>query len=300
MIIMSRSHFHSSILIGLLALSFVSVSDAQIPDRVTILVDAFGKPSRMRMDWGYSALVEYKGKRILFDTGNSSDIFGHNVKQLGVDLTRLDFVVISHRHGDHTAGLHHLRKVNPKVKIYTPVDEHFGGPTPRAFFENAEQSLPPDMRYFGGSLPADIPHGSAWKDIKFDQVRNTVEVMPGVRLVQTTSQVPGFAGMQELSLSLDTSSGQVLLVGCSHSSIETILESAVKINERVRMLFGGLHWVTTSRENVDRVTDLLRGKWRVEFIAPGHCTGEHGFASLRKKFGDKYLFAGVGTAVSIR
>ena len=90
---------------------------ARSVNRVTILVDAFGKPSALKMDWGFSAFVEYEGKRVLFDTGNNAEIFAHNVKALGIDLTRLDFVVISHRHGDHTSGLHHLLKINPGVKI---------------------------------------------------------------------------------------------------------------------------------------------------------------------------------------
>ncbi len=75
---------------------------------VTILYDAFGKSPRMQKDWGYSALVDYGGKRILFDTGNNPEIFARNVKAAGVDLMELDFVVISHRHLDHTAGLTHL------------------------------------------------------------------------------------------------------------------------------------------------------------------------------------------------
>src|SRR5687768_11346135 len=76
--------------------------------RVTILYDAFGKSPTMKKDWGYSALVEHGGKRILFDTGNNPEIFAQNVKAAGVELERLDFVVISHRHLDHTAGLAHL------------------------------------------------------------------------------------------------------------------------------------------------------------------------------------------------
>lgn len=72
---------------------------------VTVLYDAFGKPSAMKKDWGFSALIEHRGKRILFDTGNNADIFAHNVKAKGVDLTTLDFVVVSHRHGDHTRSL---------------------------------------------------------------------------------------------------------------------------------------------------------------------------------------------------
>ena len=62
---------------------------------ITILYDAFGKSPTMKKDWGFSALIEYGGKRILFDTGNNSDIFAQNVKAKGVDLTKLDFVIVS-------------------------------------------------------------------------------------------------------------------------------------------------------------------------------------------------------------
>ncbi|HEX6069807.1 MAG TPA: hypothetical protein VFZ18_08285, partial [Longimicrobiaceae bacterium] len=64
---------------------------------ITILYDAFGSSPGMKQDWGYSALVRYGGKRILFDTGNNPDVFAHNVRAAGVDLRTLDFVVISHR-----------------------------------------------------------------------------------------------------------------------------------------------------------------------------------------------------------
>src|SRR5712692_9025368 len=80
----------------------------QAADRVTILYDAFSDSKDIVKDWGFSALVEHDGKRILFDTGNNAEIFQRNVNSLGVDLTKLDFVVISHRHSDHTAGLKYL------------------------------------------------------------------------------------------------------------------------------------------------------------------------------------------------
>ena len=74
----------------------------------------------MQKDWGYAALIEYGGKRILFDTGNNGDILAQNAKAKGIDLSKLDFVVMSHRHGDHMGGLAYLLSVNPKVKIYAP------------------------------------------------------------------------------------------------------------------------------------------------------------------------------------
>ena len=76
-------------LVPLLALMLdAAASEIRPVGRVTILVDAFGKPSALKMDWGFSALVEHGGTRILFDTGNNAEVFAHNVKALGVDLTR--------------------------------------------------------------------------------------------------------------------------------------------------------------------------------------------------------------------
>ena len=76
--------------------------------QITILYDAFGKPSAMQNDWGFAALVEYGGKRILFDTGDNPDILASNAKAKRVDLSKLDFAVLSHRHGDHMGGMEYL------------------------------------------------------------------------------------------------------------------------------------------------------------------------------------------------
>ena len=99
-------------------------SDSQTA-QITILYDAFGKPSAMEKDWGFAAPIEYGGKRILFDTGDNPDILARNVKAKNVDLSKLDFVVMSHRHGDHMGGMSYLLSVNPRVKIYAP-RETFG------------------------------------------------------------------------------------------------------------------------------------------------------------------------------
>src|SRR5712692_10019097 len=106
-------------------LLFAGISSAETPNRVTILYDSFGKAPALTLDWGFAAFVEYGGKRILFDTGNNAKIFEHNARQLGIDLKRLDAVVISHRHGDHTSGLTYLLEVNSDVKIYAPQESSF-------------------------------------------------------------------------------------------------------------------------------------------------------------------------------
>src|SRR3984885_10162853 len=133
-------------------------------DRVTILYDAFGESKELTKDWGFSALVEHNGKRILFDSGNNASIFEHNVKALGVDLTKLDFVVISHRHADHATGLRYVLSVNPKVTVCVPSDgsNGFGGaPIPKTFLR-ADESLPASMRYFGGTEPDNFTFGKLY------------------------------------------------------------------------------------------------------------------------------------------
>jgi len=93
--------------------------------KITIIHDSFGQASPLKKDWGFSAHLDFDGQRILFDTGNNAKTFSENCSALGLDLRNLDYAVISHRHGDHTSGLNHLLKVNPKLTVYTP-EETYG------------------------------------------------------------------------------------------------------------------------------------------------------------------------------
>jgi 7,8-dihydropterin-6-yl-methyl-4-(beta-D-ribofuranosyl)aminobenzene 5'-phosphate synthase len=76
---------HTVRLAAALALVLAAVSTAHGATRITIIVDAFGMESSLRPDWGFSALVEHEGRRILFDSGNNAEIFEHNSRMLGVD-----------------------------------------------------------------------------------------------------------------------------------------------------------------------------------------------------------------------
>jgi 7,8-dihydropterin-6-yl-methyl-4-(beta-D-ribofuranosyl)aminobenzene 5'-phosphate synthase len=72
---------------GILSVTIAAPARAAEPEsksQITILYDAFGTDPSMTKDWGFSALVEVAGKRILFDTGNDADIFAANVKAKGV------------------------------------------------------------------------------------------------------------------------------------------------------------------------------------------------------------------------
>lgn len=267
--------------------------------RITILYDAFGQPNALRKDWGFAALVEVGGKRILFDTGDDAETFAHNTKALGVDLTRLDFVVMSHRHGDHMGGLAYLLEVNPGVKIYAPKEGFgvYGGSLPGSFYRR-DASLPADMRYYAGAPPELLRFGSAWPKANFELIDETTEVAPGVTLIALVSEAPGTRELKELSLAIRTPQGIVLVVGCSHPGIEAIVAQAAKIDPRIHAIAGGFHLVVAQDEVIDKVTRSLRER-QVEYVAPGHCTGEPTFAALQKAFGERYLFAGLGSTLSV-
>jgi len=294
------SFFFAIVLAGFAALISTATHAAEPEARITILYDAFGRDAAMTKDWGFSALVEIAGKRILFDTGDNAKIFAANVKAKGVDLTSLDFVVLSHRHSDHMAGLSHVLSVNPTVKIYAPKEAFgiYGSSLPSSFYRK-DEALPPDMRYYDGKPPALMTFGAAWPGANFELIDQTTEIAPGITLIALISDLPGTKELKELSLAVNTADGIVLVVGCSHPGIERIVEAAAAINPRIRLIAGGFHLVTAPDEVVTRVTTALKDRFKVESIAPGHCTGEPMFAALKKAFGDKYIYAGAGTSIPI-
>jgi 7,8-dihydropterin-6-yl-methyl-4-(beta-D-ribofuranosyl)aminobenzene 5'-phosphate synthase len=267
---------------------------------ITILHDSFGKRPDLRKDWGFAALVEFGGKRILFDTGNNARTFAQNTDALGVDLRQLDFAVISHRHGDHTSGLNHLFKLNPGVTVYTPDETYgvFGSSLPGMFYPRCH-SLPPYMQYYDGKPPESIRHGSPWPDAKFVWIKETTEISPDVWLVAVVSEMPGTREMRELSLALQTPKGLVLVAGCSHPGIENILAAVRAVEDRVYCIFGGLHLVLTKAPEIQRIATALRKEWKVELIAPGHCTGEPAFQVLSEGFAGKYVYAGLGESIEL-
>jgi 7,8-dihydropterin-6-yl-methyl-4-(beta-D-ribofuranosyl)aminobenzene 5'-phosphate synthase len=254
----------------------------------------------MTKDWGFSALVEVAGKRILFDTGNDPDILAANVKTKGVDLKTLDFVVPSHRHSDHMAGLNYVLNVNPTVKIYAPKEGFgiYGSSLPSSFYRK-DETLPPEMRYYGGAPPQTMKFGAAWRSADFELIDKTTEIAPGMTLIALVSDAPGTKELKELSLAVNTSEGMVLVVGCAHPGIEKIVEAATAINSKIHLIVGGFHLVVASDDVIAKAVVALKDNFKVESIAPGHCTGEPTFAALKQAFGDRYVYAGLGATLPL-
>ncbi len=268
--------------------------------KITVLYDAFGKVPGLKKDWGYSALIEVQEKRILFDTGNNPDILEANAMALGVDLSHLDFVVMSHRHGDHSGGMEYLLKVNPHVKIFAPKENFgvYGASLPSKFYRR-DESLPPFMRYYDGAPPETMVFGSAWPRANIELIDQTKEIAPGIHLIALISDKPTTLELKELSLAIRTSDGLVLVVGCSHPGVDKIVAAGQSIDPHIHLVVGGLHLVAAPDEIVAQSVALLHDAAKVDYIAPGHCTGEPTFTALMRAFGDHYLYAGLGTVIAL-
>lgn len=283
------------------------------------IYDAFGtEDKKLKHDFGFSSIIEYKGKTILFDAGTNSEIFEQNLKKLNIDLRSVDIAILSHAHPDHIGGFDYLLSVNPNVKIYLPHDIFALG-APGIFpFKDADpaiaETLSKDQQYFRGEQGVDgmaaEPTTRFWKaDVEF--IKEAREVIPGVTLVPTTSQLmgtyikyppfennPQFIGMPEISASFSTEEGQIIIAGCSHSTIETIIQETIKERkEKVLLVTGGFHLIPYEREYIEGLAQRMLEEYDVEQVAPAHCTGHLGFSIFQQAFSGNYKFFGLGEEI---
>lgn len=286
----------------LVAAATLTALSCAAQNRITILNDAFTKSATLEPDWGYSALIEFEGKRILFDTGDNAVVFRKNVEALHVDLSRLDMVVISHAHADHTAGLRYVLALNPNVPIYAPDDVYFAGAKlPERFLKtDPAPELPKEQRYYDGGSAPDRKTWALWSDTHMTVVPEAMTVAPHIRLVALVSDKPAFRGLHEISLVLDTPKGPVVVAGCSHTGIENILAAATADHAAtpVSMVLGGLHLLTDTPEQIDGTLKTLAETYHVQRMAVGHCTGELAFLKIQQRWGREDTYAGLGETIA--
>lgn len=293
---------HRAILAGAFALALQSTGIPGQEVRIINLFDAFGEERPgTRFDWGFSAYLEYGDRVLLFDAGNDPDLLRQNAQALGVDLRRVEIAVLSHRHADHASGLDYLLRVNPKVKLYLPRDSRLGAPyrfTFPAGETEAAQSLPTRQRYFRGEKEEILydPGDRFWRaDLEF--LDGHRQIAPGVHLIATESpdqQIP------ELSLALVQGDRIVLLTGCSHSKLDTIVSAARNHAKKdIRLLMGGYHLAWEADGYIEEIVRKLQGQLGVQQVAPAHCTGHRAVKALKKLFGDDFLHAGLGARLDL-
>lgn len=284
---------------------------------ITVLYDSIGPQKNGTIqDWGYAAFIRYNDKNILFDTGMDPDILEHNAKALGIDLAKVDFVVLSHSHNDHAAGFPYFLKVNSHAKIYLPDDATFFAAT-GALIPGAHEvttSRPPEEQHYRGQKPQlqMKPAGMFAGRSDVVAVEENSEITPGLFIIHTTSPLtgrfsayppnspekPAMDGLPELSLAIKTPHGVVLITGCSHSKVENIVTATREFTgSDIDLLEGGFHLIGYDREYVTSLANTMKNKLRVRRVGPTHCTGEIAESVFREVYAENYVAAGLESVV---
>jgi 7,8-dihydropterin-6-yl-methyl-4-(beta-D-ribofuranosyl)aminobenzene 5'-phosphate synthase len=255
-------------------------------------------------EWGFSALVEADGHKILVDTGGAPDTVLKNTRELNIDLSDVRDVLLTHNHGDHTSGLMTLRremmKRNPEAlsRVYVargifwsrPKNGHEGNnmvavkteyeKTGGKFIElNEGEEIFPGA-WLTGPITRKYPEKN-WSDLG--------KVMTPTGLAEDT--IP-----EDMSLVLDTVKGLVVVTGCGHAGVVNILTQSTEHfpGEPVYGLVGGIHLYRQSDTQLDWTSDKLKG-FDVENLLGAHCTGIEAVYHLRQRMGLSRKTAVVGS-----
>jgi 7,8-dihydropterin-6-yl-methyl-4-(beta-D-ribofuranosyl)aminobenzene 5'-phosphate synthase len=231
-----------------------------------VLYDNEAQAEGTEGDWGFACLVRGFEQTILFDTGRDPSLLRRNAQALGVDLAEVDVVVLSHPHGDHTGGLTAVLAENPGLAVHVPA--------------GAPDALARGIEREGGAVV---------------RAQDATPIVPGVT---TSGTLEG--PVPEQGLLVGTADGVVLLTGCAHPGVVTMVRRARQLSgEDVRLVVGGFHLrghsLSELREVVEALDDLGVGR-----IAPCHCTGDEAEALLRHAFKDQCLDVGAGTRITFR
>ncbi|MFC1935459.1 MBL fold metallo-hydrolase [Chloroflexota bacterium] len=256
-------------------------------------------------EWGFSILVEVDGARILVDTGASFSAV-HNAQLLGIDLSTVDRIVLSHGHHDHTGGLRDVLRRKGEVEVIAHPDMW------AVKYSRHDQQ---EERYSG------IPfsrQGLEGLGARFHLTREPAHITDRVI---TTGEIQMTSGYEEiaknlfvkeggvlqpdkladdLALVIDADFGLVVVLGCGHRGIVNTLRHAQNLTgkETVYAAIGGTHLIRTSKERVEQTIVDLR-EMRIQKLGVSHCTGFHASAQLAQELGDIFFLNNAGTRFTL-
>jgi 7,8-dihydropterin-6-yl-methyl-4-(beta-D-ribofuranosyl)aminobenzene 5'-phosphate synthase len=260
----------------LLLLAATSAFATEPSVRLTILGDNSVSRTSVKAVWGFACLVETRGHTVLFDTGADPAVLKDNLAAMKVDPAKIEAVVISHVHGDHTLGAPGLGTL-PGVRTYTP-RSFVGRQREVAALESAGLTLVP--------VTAATP--------LFDGIA-TSEPMHFQGKIPTARPGEAFsADVWEQCLTVDTPEGLVVIAGCSHPGILPMLEQVkAQTGRPLHLVIGGFHLLNQSAAEVRRIAEGMQSLG-VAHVSATHCTGEAAAHVFRDVFGERYVAAGVG------
>jgi len=275
--------------------------------RITTLSDnTAGMGDSLLGEWGLSILVEANGKSILLDTGAGVSA-SHNAGRLGTDLTKIDNIVLSHGHYDHTGGLREMLQLMKKeVEIIAHPDiwqpkygkrkgkdaRYIGIPFQRIGLESlgAVFRLSPEPVKLTDDI---ITTGEIPMTNDFEQIDDYLCVKENDNLVPDKL-------LDDQALIINHDLGLVIILGCAHRGMINTICQAQKLTGRkeVYMVIGGSHLIEASEERLWMTISALRDTG-VQKLALCHCTGMPATVTLAQEFGENYIFNSSGKIINI-
>lgn len=231
---------------------------------MTIVYDNNPDPNRSELisQWGFGCYIDGLQKTILFDTGGQGWALCANMRQLNCDPTRIDAVVLSHIHWDHTGGLPSLAAQRTGIPVYIPVG------FPKAFKKHA--------RSLGLTIiEADEPEA----------------VCTGA----VTTGTLGKGAIEEHGLCVKTGEGWVVITGCAHPGAHQMASRAHKITGGpIDTFFGGFHMMHKPTSMINGVIRRFK-ELGVRKGAPCHCSGDETRRLFKEAYGDQGQYVGLGS-----
>jgi 7,8-dihydropterin-6-yl-methyl-4-(beta-D-ribofuranosyl)aminobenzene 5'-phosphate synthase len=263
-------------------------------------------------EWGFAAVLETDGRRILIDTGARAETVLKNVTEMKVDLSDITDVVLTHNHSDHTGGLLALRrefmKKNPGAlsRVHVPKGIFLSRRTPDGTETNGLTPIRAEYEKLGGQF---IEHAAPFAMAPGVWLLGPVPRVHPERNYTTSGRLQTPAGPAEDNVPEDTAvvvntpNGLVVISGCGHAGIINTLEYARKIirDVPVEAAIGGFHLFGATDEALEWTGGRLRALG-VRHLLGAHCTGIEAVFRLRQVTGlarSTAVVAAVGSAFTL-